>query len=112
MARCKVGPCMACLSAFRQGLLADEQVCVGGDYHHTKSGNLRRGHRYGFCLCLWHHHGTQQLHALGMPAAAARALWGPSLHDEGRLFRSTYGSDDDLIDLQRRILEGESWAGE
>lgn len=111
MGRCKVGPCMACLAGFRKGMLAEDMVVVGCDYHHTKSGNLRRGHMHGFALCLWHHHGSQQLHALGMTSREARARWGPSLFDEGRMFRSTYGTDDELIELQRRILEGEPWEG-
>ena len=109
MGAAKSGPCMVCLVQYRAGRLDADQVVVGCDYHHTKSGNLRRGHALGFALCLWHHHGTQQLHALGRPAKEARELWGPSLHDEGRLFKQTYGSDDELIELQTRIIGGESW---
>lgn len=111
ISRSKSGPCMACLSFYRQGKLAADEVVVGCDYHHTKSGNIRRGHAYGFALCLWHHHGSQQLHALGMSSRDARARWGPSLLDEGKRFRSEYGSDDDLIDLQTRVNGGESWEG-
>lgn len=108
MARCKVGPCIPCLSLHRQGRLEESDVFVGGDYDHKKSGNVRRGHMAGFCSCAWHHraHPWQ-----GMAHAAMRARFGPSLMDGSRLFRETYGTDDELIDLQRRILEGEPWSG-
>lgn len=108
MARCKVGPCIPCLSMYRQGRISEDEVFVGGDYDHKKSGNIRRGHMFGFCSCAWHHRG----HPWGALAHAhMRAVWGPSLMDGSRLFRETYGSDDELISLQRRILEGEPWEG-
>ena len=62
----KEGPCMACLVGVEIGLIATEHMVVGCDYNHFKSGNIRRGHKDGCALCLWHHHGSQQLHALGM----------------------------------------------
>lgn len=81
---------------------------VGGDYHHVKSGNIRRGHAFGFCLCGWHHRGLIPDFYSGA-VADMRAAWGPSLMDGSRLFHSIYGSDDELIELQRGINEGERW---
>lgn len=108
MARCKVGPCIPCLSLFLSGRLSDEMVFVGGDYDHKKSGNIRRGHLFGFCSCAWHHRGHPWE---GRSHATMRDLWGPSLMDGSRLFREHYGSDDDLIALQERWLREPSWMG-
>ena len=82
MGRCKAGPCIPCLVGVSLGLIDPAHACRGGtaadghdlpmmEFNHAKSGNLRRGHRYGYAVCLWHHHGSQQLHALGMPYADA-----------------------------------------
>lgn len=116
MGRCKAGPCIACLVGVSIGLIAAHNACRGGQaidghdlemmqFNHAKSGNLRRGHRAGYALCLWHHFGSQQLHALGLSKAEAYARWGPNLLDHGREFRATFGSDDDLIAAQAYVLE-------
>lgn len=98
----KIGPCMACMSLVVQGLLDIEQVFVGGDYQHTKSGNIRRGHWFGFCLCVWHH----RRHPFGKNSfAQMREKWGPSLMDGSRTFHETYGTDDELIAQQTYINE-------
>ncbi len=44
----KTGPCMACLALQMQDLLDPELVVYGCDYNHAKSGNLRRGHMFGY----------------------------------------------------------------
>lgn len=116
MGRCKAGPCIPCLVGVSLGLIDPAHACRGGtaadghdlpmmEFNHAKSGNLRRGHRYGYAVCLWHHHGSQQLHALGMAYGDAFLRWGPNLHDQGNLFRRTFGSDDDLIEVQAYVLE-------
>lgn len=93
----KEGPCMACLVRWAQGLLPVDGLYWGCDYNHAKSGNKRRGHAYGYALCLWHH----RKHPIpGKTNSEALRLYGPSMMDGSRLFHETYGSDDDLIDLQ------------
>jgi hypothetical protein len=89
----KEGPCVAC---FR--LLVPAQY--GNDYHHLKSGNIRRGHRYGIALCGWHHRGLtgENSHEY------MRHALGPSLMDGSRLFHETYGSDDELLALQDELI--------
>ena len=96
--RCKTGPCVACHVI---GI-----VTIGGDFHHTKSGNMRRGHMFGMCLCGWHHRGL--VHD-GWTHKAMRDVYGQSLMDGSRLFHLTYGSDDDLIALQRELI---GWSDE
>lgn len=93
----KEGPCIACYSWFGGNI----DMCLWGcDYHHTKSGNVRRGHANGFGMCLWHHRGI----AFNGDAKATRTAYGPSLMDGSRLFHETYGSDDELIELQTKLI--------
>lgn len=98
----KVGPCMACLVLAAMRLLSGSQVVYGCDYNHAKSGNKRRGHAFGYALCVWHHrrHPMQ-----GKTFAEMRETWGPSLMDGSRTFHETYGSDDELIEQQTFINE-------
>lgn len=93
----KEGPCLACLVVNRMGWIDSGKVHWGCDYNHTKSGNKRRGHMYGYALCAWHHRGHP---VKGWTHSLTRTVYGPSLMDGSRLFHATYGSDDELIDLQ------------
>jgi len=66
-----------------------------------KSGNLRRGHAFGIGLCPYHHRGVPDY---GLRSADMRKLAGPSLMDGGKTFAAAYGTDDELLALQKRIL--------
>ena len=98
----KTGPCMACLALQMKDLLEPTLVVYGCDYNHAKSGNLRRGHAFGYALCKWHH---MRYPMEGNTFATMRQIYGPSLLDGSRTFRETYGSDDELIDQQTYINE-------
>lgn len=98
----KEGPCMACLALVEQQLLEPGLVVVGCDYNHAKSGNLRRGHAFGYALCKWHH---MRYPMEGNTFATMRQIYGPSLMDGSRTFHETYGSDDELIANQTYINE-------
>ncbi len=100
--RAKVGPCMACLVLKMAGLLSSHRVVYGCDYNNAKSGNRRRGHMFGYALCVWHHrrHPNE-----GKTLVQTRAIYGPSLMDGSRVFHETYGSDDDLIEQQTHVNE-------
>jgi hypothetical protein len=114
MTAAKNGPCIPCLSGVMGGVIEALHACRGGydgqherpmmEYNHTKSGNIRRGHGFGFATCLWHHHGSQQLHALGLDYETAYARWGPNLFDQAKVFHFVFGTDDDLIELQTEVL--------
>lgn len=98
----KLGHCIPCL------VRAEKADCpegfyptLHGDFHHTKSGNLRRGHMYGYCNCPWHH---RQVPDFGCTVKEMRAWYGPSLMDGGKVFRDYYGTDDELIARQREYL--------
>lgn len=98
----KTGPCMACLALVEQQLLEPSLVVYGCDYNHAKSGNVRRGHAFGYALCKWHH---MRYPMEGNTFATMRQIYGPSLLDGSRTFRETYGSDDELIANQTYINE-------
>lgn len=98
----KEGPCMACVARMAAGLLQQRLVVVGCDYNHCKSGNRRRGHMFGFALCVWHHRAHP---ARDWSPGYTRALYGPSLMDGSALFRETYGTDDELIALQTEWID-------
>lgn len=104
MALCREGPCIPCLVRMMEGFLRDDEVFVGVSYDHKKSGNIRRGHLFGFGSCAWHHFGHPLPHFL-----RGREAYGPSLMDGSNLFRETYGSNDTLIALQARVLSDPSW---
>ena len=104
----KVRLCIPCLVWAGDGHMPVADVANCCDYDHSKSGNIRRGHRYGFASCLWHHRGrvpddwTHQ---------RMRLHYGPSRMDGSRLFHDTYGSEDELIEIQDMVLAREA-AGE
>jgi hypothetical protein len=94
---------MACLRWHQLGHIEFDDVVFGCDYNHCKSGNIRRGHAYGYALCTFHH----RLHPIGWyTLASTRQKYGPSLMDGSRLFIQMYGSDDELISLQNEVLNG------
>lgn len=102
--QCKEGPCMACLVWAKYGRAPlGFAPWIGCDFHHFKSGNKRRGHMFGCGLCAWHHRGVPDW---GCIAPEMRIHYGPSLMDGSRLFRETYGSDDELLALQKRVNDG------
>lgn len=93
--------CMACLVWARRGSMPMEDVANECDYNHAKSGNIRRGHMYGYGGCGWHHRGIV---GQGWTRERMRQHFGPSLMDGSRLFQDTYGTHDELIALQNEEL--------
>lgn len=103
MMACKEGPCMACYVGARDGWITRSFVVHGCDYNHCKSGNIRRGHAFGYALCIYHH----RKHPMGdCSLPLTQMLYGPSLMDGSRKFHEIYGSDDELISLQNEVLNG------
>lgn len=122
MEACKTRVCIPCLVGVQLGLIDPRHAVRGGDdddgmplpmvtYQHCKSGNMRKGHLDGYGCCMWHHFGTQQLHALGMSKEEARARWGPNLHDNGREFRETFGTEAELVEIQAFVLQQSAAGG-
>lgn len=97
--RIKHGLCVCCVRNMPRGLQrADQEGC---DAHHVLSGGKRRGHLYTLGLCPWHHRGICPGIYPGT-AAATRAL-GPSLANGSKPFHDTYGTDDQLLELQATL---------
>jgi hypothetical protein len=98
----KEGPCMVCLLLFMRKLLPQHLVVYGCDYHHCKSGNIRRGHFFGFAMCQWHHERVPQE---GRSFEWMSQTYGWSLKEGSRTFHQLYCSDDELIAQQTYINE-------
>lgn len=94
--------CIPCLVWARRGNMPFEHVATCCGYDHKKSGNIRRGHALGFGSCDWHHQG---LVGDGWTHKRMREHFGPSLMDGSALFARTYGTDNELIELQTQLLE-------
>lgn len=75
----------------------------GCDYHHMKSGNIRRGHMFGVGLCAYHHRG----HPIDcLNSRQMRGFFGPSLMDGGKKFAAVFGTDEELLQREN------DWLGE
>lgn len=101
---CKTTACVPCWAWAHAGHMpiADIATCCG--YDHSVRGRIRRGHLFGFGSCDHHHQGIP---GDGWTSAAMRAHFGPSLMDGSKAFARAYGTDDELITLQNRLLTGE-----
>jgi len=97
----KTTACIPCLVWARMGNMPAADVATCSGYDHKKSGNIRRGHTFGFASCDWHH---QRLKPDDWSFAAMTKHFGPSLMDGSSLFREVYGDNDALIALQDEIL--------
>lgn len=101
---CKEGLCVACWIRSKQPDCPWQFFPVTGcDFHHFKSGNVRRGHLFGVGLCGWHH---RSLLHFGCTHKEMRDTFGPSLMDGSRLFHDFYGSDDELLAVQHELNGG------
>jgi hypothetical protein len=89
----KEGRCVACYLR--------AQFNDGCDAHHLLSGGRRRGHLFTIGLCAWHHRGVPDMHCT---VKEMRELFGVSLMDGSKLFRDAYGTDDELLQLQKEVL--------
>lgn len=98
----KEGPCIACLLMHERGDLVEKLVVYGCDYHHLTSGGIRRGHRYGIALCVWHH--RRQPFGQWTHRQMA-AIYGPSLLDGSKAFHQSVGSDAVLLARQDALLD-------
>ncbi len=77
-----------------------------GERHHLLTTGLhgngkRRGDEFTICLSPWSHRGEP---FGGLSEARCRELYGPSYAREPRLFRDTFGSDEELLELQNQML--------
>lgn len=90
---------IGCLVAHMNGRWMPAEV------HHlnlgSHAGQKRRGDEFTIGLSKWSHRGEP---LPGKTARETRALLGPSLAREPNQFRAKYGSDDELLALQNRLI--------
>ncbi|UPG86834.1 Ref family protein [Luteibacter aegosomatis] len=106
--RIKRGECVCCHLNHSLGRL--RAAFQGCDAHHLLSGARRRGHTFTIGACPWHHRGVRPFGEMTDKEAAD--LYGPSLAHGSKPFHAFYGSDDDLLALQERLLEGAEMSGQ
>lgn len=83
--------CIACMQDGRGYTPCEKHHLLTTGLH---GNGKRRGEGYTVGLCSYHHRGV------GSPAD----YLAPSLAREARAFRARYGSDDDLLDMQDRLI--------
>lgn len=74
------------------------------EIHHLTIGGLhgqkRRGHEFSIGLCWWHHRGESDSEG----KERMRRWLGPSYAREPGAFREEFGSDDELLEAQNRLI--------
>lgn len=97
--RCLRIKAIGCLACRKRGWWSFPEV------HHLnedgKAGQARRGDEYTIGLCIYHHQGK----VLGrFTLKFLRRRLGPSLKNESKEFRETFGSDDALLAEQNELI--------
>lgn len=91
---------IGCIAAHTLGLdwtyAEVHHLTLGG-----KHGQKRRGHAFTIGLNPWSHRGVP---FGGLSAAECYDMFGPSYALQSRLFRQTFGNDDDLLAYQNRLI--------
>lgn len=95
---------LGCICCRQLGIIA-----AGAEVHHLTLGGLagqkRRGHDETVTLCAWHHRGVI---SSGETGRSMELRFGPSLARGSKEFRRTFGTDDQLLELQQHVL-GRAW---
>lgn len=81
------------------------EACGLPEIHHLLDGGVRRGHSFTVGLGSWHHRGIV-VPAFGQIEAMTRSF-GPSLYHDARDFHARYGSDEELLAYQNKLLAEE-----
>ena len=103
VARVKRSGCLCCLAL---GFDHDPDGPMV-EAHHLLEGGIRRGHLFTIGLCLWHHRGRRYVtdeHGSLRSHAWHRENLGPALEEGSDPFHESWGSDDDLLAEQHRLL--------
>jgi hypothetical protein len=92
--------CVACYQRkLHSGYIQIHHLNIGG-----LAGQKRRGHMYTISLCLWHHLGQLMY---GYNKKDLREIYGPSLAEGSKPFHFWFGSDEELLATQNRLLAHE-----
>ena len=93
--------CICCLLAGKRPMLAEKHHLLTTGLH---GNGKRRGEKFTIGLCTYHHRGA---HGVGMQYARSckEEGYGPSLGDEPRAFRQRFGTDDELLELQEKLIK-------
>ena len=90
---------LGCIASRKRGQVLPCEIhhlTVGG-----RHGQKRRGHQFTVGLSPWHHRGEPMY---GMSHSECEARFGPSYARQPRLFRETFGQDDELLAYQNDLI--------
>ena len=83
-----------------------DRCCGKTTVHHLnkfgRAGQKRRGHAFTIPLGEWHHQGIP---LKGLTTKDMQLAFGPSLAKQSKAFRTTYGTDDELLAKVNELLE-------
>lgn len=96
--------CLACLQLGHQW--DEEKDVPQPDAHHLLSGGIRIGHHATIALCKWHH--SARLVVECWDTMTHLFNLGPSLLQNASRFHECFGSDEELLDQQERLLAGDA----
>lgn len=77
---------------------------VPGEVNHIVKGRKRLGHLSSYLLCAYHHRNVPPCD--GLKHGEAEERFGPSLAHSPKAFHEKYGSDEELLELQNKLIEG------
>lgn len=92
------GNCMACE---QRGIDLTGSGYV--QWHHLDGKTKPGCHQKTVGLCFWHH---QARLMYSDTHAYSRERYGPSLHEGSKPFRAEFGSNEFLLQMQNKILDG------
>lgn len=96
---------LRCIACEMEDSLSPDEQCGRSEEHHCNkfelAGHERIGDHASVCLGAWHHRGAP---LPGMTLDQMAFKYGPSLALNKKLFRLTYGSDENLIALTNHKL--------
>ena len=98
---------IGCLACRKNESLGFVMIAACAEIHHHNFGGKAGGKRLGDeCtsgLCPWHHRGVPPFPR--MTKTQATKLYGPSMAEQSKLFRETYGDDETRLKEQNDLIE-------
>lgn len=92
--------CLACQLAGKRPMPTAKHHLLSTGQH---GNGKRRGEKFTIGLCDYHHQGASQV-GTRLAKSYREQGYGPSYADEPRAFRAQFGSDDELLELQNKMI--------
>lgn len=93
--------CICCLLVGKRPMHAEKHHLLTTGRH---GNGKRRGEKATIGICSFHHRGAAAV-GTRMAHSLHEQGYGPSLADQARAFRQRFGTDDELLKLQNRLID-------